>query len=91
MTWEARSVPKTCLGKAVTYALNQWPAACRYVDDGDLGIDKNVAERSIKSVVIGRKIWLFADSRDGMNTNAVMYSLVETARANGIAPFSYLR
>ena len=83
--------PKTSLGKAVTYALNQWYAVCRYVDDGDLSIDNNIAERSIKSVVIGRKNWLFADSSDGMHTNAVMYSLVETARANGIDPFAYLR
>lgn len=94
-TWldemKTKVVPKTPLGKAVTYALNQWTVVNRYVTDGDLSIDNNVAERSIKSVVIGRKNWLFADSRDGMHTNAVMYSLVETAKANGIDPFAYLQ
>lgn len=82
---------KTGLGKAVRYALGEWDALVRYVEDGQLSIDNNIAERDIKSVVIGRKNWLFADSVDGAHTNAVMYSLVLTAKANGIDPFKYLR
>lgn len=83
--------PKTALGRAIGYALGQWTAVIRYVDDGRLAIDNNAAEREIKQVVIGRKNWLFADSMDGMHANAVMYSLVQTAKANGLDPFAYLR
>lgn len=83
--------PGSGLGKAISYALGQWDFMLRYVDDGELSIDNNIAEREIKAVVIGRKNWLFADSPEGMRANAVMYSLVQTAKANGIDPFVYLR
>lgn len=83
--------PKTALGRAIGYAQDQWTVVTRYVDDGRLAIDNNIAEREIKQVVIGRKNWLFADSMDGMHANAVMYSLIQTAKANGIDPFAYLR
>jgi transposase len=83
--------PKSGLGKAIGYALDQWTVVTRYVDDGCLAIDNNIAEREIKAVVIGRKNWLFADSMEGMHANAVMYSLVQTAKANGINPFDYLK
>lgn len=78
------------LGKAIYYAIEQWPTMLRYVDDGELAIDNNIAEREIKQVVIGRKNWLFADTPDGAHTNAVMYSLVQTAKANGLNPYDYL-
>jgi hypothetical protein len=84
-------VPKSGLGKAIGYTLDQRSAVTRFVEDGCLAIDNNIAEREIKAVVIGRKNWLFADSMDGMRTNATMYSLVQTAKANGINPFDYLR
>lgn len=83
--------PSSGLGKAIGYALSQWDFMLRYVEDGELSIDNNIAEREIKAVVIGRKNWLFADTPDGMRANAVMYSLVQTAKANGIDPFVYLR
>lgn len=82
--------PKTALGKAIRYALDQWPAVARYVEDGRIAIDNNIAERDIRSFAIGRKNWLFADSVAGAHANAIMYSLVETAKANGLNPFSYL-
>lgn len=88
---QSKVTPGGALGKAVGYALDQWPAVSRYVDDGRLAIDNNIAEREIKAVVIGRKNWLFADGVDGAHTNAVMYSLVQTAKANGIDPFDYLK
>lgn len=84
-------VPKSGLGKAIGYALDQWSAVTRFVEDGRLAIDNNIAERESKAVVIGRKNWLFADSMDGMRANATMYSLVQTAKANGINSFDYLR
>lgn len=83
-------LPKSLLGKAITYFLNEWENVSRYVEDGRLSIDNNAAEREIKQVVIGRKNWLFADTVDGAHTNAIMYSLVATAKANGIDPYEYL-
>jgi transposase len=83
-------VPKNLLGKAINYALSQWSYVSKYVEDGRLAIDNNIAEREIKAFVIGRKNWLFADSTDGAEANAVMYSLVQTAIANGIEPYKYL-
>jgi transposase len=84
-------VPQTPLGRAIGYALDQWAAISRYVEDGRLAIDNNLSEREIKMVVIGRKNWMFADSMDGMRANATMYSLVATAKANGLNPYEYLR
>lgn len=83
-------LPRSLLGKAINYALAQWHAVSRYVEDGRLAIDNNISEREIKSLVIGRKNWLFADSVDGAYSNAVMYSLVNTAKANGLDPYKYL-
>lgn len=88
---QPRVAPKSPLGRAVGYALDQWDFVSRYVEDGRLAIDNNIAERDVKSVVIGRKNWLFADSEAGMLTNAVMYSLIQTATANGLNPYEYLK
>lgn len=82
--------PKTVLGKAIHYTLKQWPKLMRYVDDGQLAIDNNRAERAIKPFVIGRKNWLFSYTVSGANASAVLYSLIETAKANGLMPFDYL-
>ena len=84
-------VPKSALGRAVGYAHDQWTFISRYVEDGRLAIDNNISEREIKMVVIGRKNWMFSDSMDGMRANATMYSLVATAKANGLNPYDYLR
>ena len=81
---------KNPLGRAIRYAVEQWDYVYRYILDGRLAIDNNIAEREIKAFVIGRKNWLFADSVDGANANAVMYSLVQTALANGLDPHKYL-
>lgn len=83
-------VPRSALGRAIGYALGQWDHMLHYVDDGRLAIDNNISEREIKAFVIGRKNWLFADSVDGAYANAVMYSLVQTAKANGLDPYKYL-
>ena len=82
--------PKSTLGKAIAYSLNQWPKLVRYLDDGRLNIDNNRAERAIKPFVIGRKNWLFSNTVKGANASAVLYSFVETAKANGLIPFDYL-
>ena len=84
-------LPKGLLGKAITYALNQWPDLIRYLDDGRLDIDNNAAERAIKPFVIGRKNGLFAKSVKGARASATLYSLVETAKAKGLEPYAWLR
>jgi transposase len=81
---------KTALGMALAYALNQCPKLIRYIDDGQLSIDNNRAERAIKPFVIGRKNWLFSNTANGANASATLYSIVETAKANGIVPYDYL-
>ena len=83
--------PKSAVGKAVAYSLGQWDKLVRYIEDGHLRIDNNRAERAIKPFVIGRKNWLFSNTASGAQASAVLYSLVETAKANGLVPFDYLK
>lgn len=82
--------PQSLLGKAVGYTLSQWPKLMRYLDDPVLGPDTNPTERAIRPFVIGRKNWLLAGSPRGAQASAALYSLVETARANGHEPMFYL-
>ncbi|MCW7551678.1 IS66 family transposase [Endozoicomonas gorgoniicola] len=88
---QPKIAPKNKLGKAITYAQNQWPYLMRYLDSGLLDIDNNAAERAIKPFVIGRKNWLFAQCVDGAKASAVLYSLIETAKANGLEPYAWFR
>ena len=78
------------LGKAIKYTLGQWPKLIRYIDDGHLSIDNNRAERAIKPLVIGRKNWLFSNAPSGADASAMLYSIVETAKANGLILYDYL-
>ena len=83
--------PETLAGKALTYLNNQWPQLIRYLDDGRLRIDNNLVENAIRPFVVGRKNFLFNDTVSGANASANLYSLIETAKANGIEPYQYLR
>lgn len=83
-------LPKSAFGKAVTYCLNQWEKLQAFLLDGRLEIDNNRAERSIKPFVIGRKNWLFANTPRGARASAILYSIVETAKENGLKPFEYV-
>jgi hypothetical protein len=85
------ALPRSKIGEAITYCRNQWPKLIAYLEDGRLEIDNNRAERSIKPFVIGRKNWLFANTVRGAKTSAVIYSIVETAKENGLNPFDYLK
>jgi len=76
---------------AIRYALGRWPALTRYVDDGELEIDNNAAERALRPVALGRKNHLFAGSDAGGERAAAMYSLIGTAKLNGVDPEAYLR
>jgi len=89
--WSGQVLPKSPMGKAVTYSLGQWIALNRYVDHGFLSIDNNLAERVLRMVVIGRKNWLFAGSDKGGKRAAIIYSLVASCKLCGIDPFAYLR
>jgi len=84
-------VPPTSLtGKAIGYLDTQWPKLVRVLDDGRLELSTNAIERAIRPFVIGRKAWLFADTPSGATASARLYSLVETAKANGVEPWRYL-
>ena len=83
--------PQSLTGKALDYLDNQWDRLIRYVDDGRLRIDNNLVENAIRPFVVGRKAWLFSDTVRGAQASANLYSLVETAKANGIEPYAYLR
>ena len=83
-------LPKTKLGEAITYLNNQWHKLIRYLESGQLNIDNNRAERAIKPFVIGRKAWLFSQTANGAHASAALYSIIETAKANGLSPFDYV-
>jgi len=82
---------KSDTAMAVRYALGRWEALLRYCDDGHLEIDNNAAERALRAVALGRKNYLFAGSDRGGESAAAIYSLIGTAKLNGIDPESYLR
>jgi transposase len=91
--WKAsigRVSPTSLSGRALGYLEGQWPKLMRVIDDGRLALDTNAVERSIRPFVIGRKNWLFADTPKGAMASANLYSLVESAKANGIEPWRYL-
>ena len=90
-TWKKTVVPKSLTGKAVAYALNLWDRLIVYLENGELQIDNNSAENAIRPFAVGRKNWLFADTVDGAMASAVLYSIIETAKANGLEPYWYLR
>lgn len=85
-----RVLPKSALGGAMQYCRNQWDKLQVFLEDGRLELDNNRSERSIKPFVIGRKNWLFSNTPRGANSSAVIYSVIETAKENGLNPFMYL-
>lgn len=84
-------VPKSLLGKAVNYTLNQWKRLLVYLDHPVMTPDNNPAENAIRPFVIGRKNWLFSGTPEGAKASADLYSLIETAKANKLEPYKYLR
>jgi transposase len=93
--WMSKAVelvtPKSALGTALAYMQNLWPMLTRYTERHDLPVDNNKAENSIRPFVIGRKGWMFSDTPAGAHASAIIYSLVETAKANGAEPYAWLR
>jgi len=82
---------KSLLGKAIHYLLSQRPYLENVFEDGRLELSNNRAERSIKPFVIGRKNWLFSATARGATASSVIYSVIETAKENGLKPFEYLK
>ena len=85
------TMPSGKLGEALGYLITQWPKLERYVEDPRLAIDTNLAENAIRPFALGRRNWLFADTVKGAKASAALYSIVSTARANGLEPYAYLR
>jgi len=88
---QGKVLPKSPIGQAIAYALRHWPALTRYLDDGFLAIDNNVAERTLRHIAIGRKNWLFAGSSAGAQTAATLFSVTSTCHRHGVDAFAYLR
>lgn len=84
------TLPSGKLGEALAYLTKQWPKLVRYIEDGRLEIDTNLAENAIRPFARGRRAWLFADTVSGARASAAFFSLVETAKANGLEPYAYL-
>lgn len=87
----AKISAKSALAVAIRYALSRWAALVRYCDDGHIEIDNNAAERALRAVALGRKNYLFAGSDAGGERAAAIYSLIGTAKLNGLDPEAYLR
>lgn len=85
-------VPKeSTLGKAFSYAKNEWSFVIKYLEDGRLSISNNFIENKIRPFAVGRKNWLFSQSVEGAKASAVLYSIIQTAESNGFEPWEYLR
>ena len=86
----SRLLPKSALAQAVTYALNQWKALCRYTEDGRLTIDNNVSERRLRDQAIGRKNWMFLGNAEAGPRAAVLCTIIAGAKRHRIEPWAYL-
>lgn len=91
LTRSKKVLPKSPIGDAVTYTLNNWTALTRYLGSGVLSIDNNKAERLMKPIAIGRKNYLFTGNDRGGRAAATIYSLIESCKLNNINPYEYLR
>lgn len=89
-TEKPKTLPKSLIGKAIRYALDQWEKMQHFLKDPDVPLDNNKTERAIRPFVIGRSNWVFSNSCAGAEASASLYSLIESAKANGLDPFNYL-
>jgi transposase len=84
-------LPRSGLGRAVEYALGQWPSLKVYLGDGLVEIDNNSCERKIRPTAVGKKNWLFVGEAEAGQRSAVIYTIIESCRAHGLDPYGYLR
>lgn len=90
-SWSVEVLPRSAVGKAVGYMRNQWAPLTRFLEDPQLTLDNNAAERAMRHVVLGRRNWTFAGSAEGGRRAAKIYSIVATCHQHGLDPFAYLR
>src|SRR5690606_33870571 len=94
-TWIAKTYdqapPRSSLGKAFTYAINQWPNLVRFLEDGRIELDNNGVARALRPIAVGRKGWLFAGSDEGARRAAVAYTVIGSAVLAGHEPWAYLQ
>jgi len=88
---QSKYPPSGLMGKAIMYAQNQWNHVLNYLKDGRIAIDNNFTENRIRPFAIGRKNWLFSDSVNGAKASAMIYSILQSAKANGLEPYAYMR
>jgi transposase len=88
---EPKVLPKSIIGQAIAYALRHWKALTRFLDDGFLAIDNNIAELTLRHIAIGRKNWLFAGSAAGAQTAATLFSVTSTCHRHGVDAFAYVQ
>lgn len=88
---EQQALPETHYGDAVNHALEQEEKVMRILEDGRLELDNSLAERTVKPFVIGRKNWMFADTVQGADASCILYSIVESAKLNGLIPYEYIK
>jgi transposase/regulator of replication initiation timing len=86
-----RYLPKSPMGQAIHYALNQWPTLVGFLDHGEVEIDNNLVENAIRPTAIGKKNWLFFGSEEAGQRSAVIYTLIENCKRHGVEPYSYLK
>ena len=86
-----RFLPRSLMGKAIAYALNQWPSLLLFLKDGRLEIDNNLIENAIRPTAIGKKNWLFIGEAQAGDRSAIIYTVIECCRRRGLDPFAYLR
>jgi transposase len=82
--------PRSDMAKAIAYGAKRWPALSRFLGDGRLEIDNNIAERALRGIAVGRRNWLFAGSRAGGERAAAIYTVIQTCKANGVDPQAYI-
>ena len=90
MTIAPTTLPKGKAGTAIAYLNKNWEKLTVYIDDGRLNIDNNPVENAIRPFAIGRKNWMFSNSQQGAKSSALLYSIIETAKANDLEPYTYL-
>jgi transposase len=86
-----RYLPQSLMGKAINYALNQWPSLQLFLEDGRLEIDNNLVENAIRPTAVGKKNWLFIGEAEAGERSAIIYTVIEACRRRGLDPFTYLR
>jgi len=88
---QSRYLPRSPMGEAISYALNQWDAVSRFLDHGEAEIDDNLVENAIRPTAIGKKNWLFFGSEEAGVRNAAVYTLIQNCRMHGVEPTAYLK